>query len=256
MALAVLNLLLLAVFSFFPSLIDASLGMGYGFTVTPLLLLLGYSPTEAVPAVLASSVVGDLLGSFFHQEYQNVDFSFKSRPFKIAFVIGVLGGVGALFGALVAIGISTLYLKTYIGVLVTVLGVFVLFSDRLRIRMEFSWTRMVMMGILGAFNKGVSGSGFGPVVTTGGLLSGLDEKATVAIQCLSELPVCIIGFLTFVMKGCCVDWHLALWVSVGAAFSAPVAAWFVHRVSSEKLKPMIGVMAVILGIFTLVKVHL
>ena len=256
MAMNVANLLVLALISFFPALIDSSLGMGYGFTVTPILLLLDYSPNEAVPAVLVASVIGDLLGSYFHQEYKNVDFSFKSRSFKIALVLGVFGGIGALFGALLAIGISTIYLKTYIGVLVTVLGVFVLFSDRLRIRMDFSWPKMLIMGILGAFNKGVSGSGFGPVVTTGGLLSGLDEKSTVAIQCLSECPVCIIGFLTFVLKGCCIDWNLVMCISLGAAFSAPVAAWFVHKVPSDKLRPMIGISAVILGLFTLVKVYL
>ena len=252
----IVNMVVLSVISFFPALIDSSLGMGYGFTVTPLLLLMGYSPIEAVPAVLVSSVVGDLLGTYFHQEYKNVDFSFRSRSFKIALMIGVLGGIGALFGALVAIGISSLYLKTYIGLLVTVLGVFILFSDKLRINMDFSWPRMVMIGVIGAFNKGVSGSGFGPVVTTGGLLSGLDEKSTVAIQCLSEIPVCIIGFMTFVLKGCCVNWSLALCVSVGAAFSSPVAAWFVHKVPANKLRPMIGVMAVLLGIFTLIKAYL
>ena len=252
----VVDMVILILISFFPALIDSSLGMGYGFTVTPLLLLIGYSPVEAVPAVLVSSVVGDLLGTYFHQEYKNVNFSFRSRSFKIALVIGVLGGIGALFGALVAMGISTLHLKTYIGVLVTVLGIFVLFSDKLRIKINFSWPKMIMMGIVGAFNKGVSGSGFGPVVTTGGLLSGLDEKATVAIQCLSELPVCIIGFLTFMLKGSIIKWDVAICVSIGAALSSPVAAWFVHKIPSGKLRPTIGVMAVILGLSTLVKAYL
>ncbi len=200
-----MKMIILSLISFFPALIDSSLGMGYGFTVTPLLLLLGYNPVEAVPAVLISSVVGDVLGSYFHQEYKNVDFNLGRRSLKIAIVIGAFGDIGAIFGALLAIGISTLYLKTYIGILVSLLGFFVLFSDKLRIKMDFSWPRMILIGVIGAFNKGISGSGFGPVVTTGGLLSGLDEKSTVAIQCLSELPVCIIGFLTFMIKGCCFD---------------------------------------------------
>lgn len=201
----IMKMIILSLISFFPALIDSSLGMGYGFTVTPLLLLLGYNPVEAVPAVLISSVVGDVLGSYFHQEYKNVDFNLGRRSLKIAIVIGAFGDIGAIFGALLAIGISTLYLKTYIGILVSLLGFFVLFSDKLRIKMDFSWPRMILIGVIGAFNKGISGSGFGPVVTTGGLLSGLDEKSTVAIQCLSELPVCIIGFLTFMIKGCCFD---------------------------------------------------
>jgi hypothetical protein len=53
---------------------------------------------------------------------------------------------------------------------------------------------MVAFGVVGAFNKGISGSGFGPIVTTGGLLVGLDEKATVFIQSFSELFASIVGF--------------------------------------------------------------
>lgn len=256
MAFNLVKMVILTAFSFFPALIDASLGMGYGFTLTPLLLLLGYTPCQTIPAVLISSVIGDLISSFFHQEYKNVDFSFKSRSFKIAAVIGGLGGVGALVGALVAVGISSFHLKLYIGILVTVLGFFVLFSRKLRMKMDFSWSKMVILGTLGAFNKGLSGSGFGPVVTTGGLLTGLDEKSVVAIQCLSELPVCVIGFLTFVISGVCIDWNLALWVSVGVIFASPIAAFFVHKISSEKLRPLIAITAIILGISTLVKVFI
>lgn len=67
----------------FPAFIDSSLGMGYGFTVTPTLLLMGYNPTSVVPAVLLSSIVGDVLSSIFHHQMKNVDFSLKSRETKI-----------------------------------------------------------------------------------------------------------------------------------------------------------------------------
>jgi uncharacterized membrane protein YfcA len=40
--------------SFFLGLIDLSVGMGFGFTVTPVLILLGFSVIEAL-AVLRSS---------------------------------------------------------------------------------------------------------------------------------------------------------------------------------------------------------
>ena len=34
------------------------------------------------------------------------------------------------------------------------------------------------------------------------------------------------------------------------------AAWFVHKVSANKLRLMIGVIAVLLGLFTLIKAYL
>ena len=53
-------------------LVDISLGMGYGFTVTPIFLHLGFSPQQAVPPVLFSSFVGALLSSYFHYRLGNV----------------------------------------------------------------------------------------------------------------------------------------------------------------------------------------
>ena len=45
----ILPIVLLA---FFCELVDSTLGMGYGTTLTPLLLAVGYEPIAIVPAVL------------------------------------------------------------------------------------------------------------------------------------------------------------------------------------------------------------
>lgn len=228
--------------------------MGYGFTVTPLLLLLDFSPLKTVPAVLISSLVGDLLSSYYHHQFKNVDFGVRSRSFKIAIVMGSLGSIGAFFGALIATGISKFYLSLYIGTLVTFLGFFVLFSRKMKI--GFSWSKIIALGVLGAFNKGLSGSGFGPVITTGGLMAGIDEKAAVSIQSLSESFVAVVGFLTFVLAGTQIDWHLVLAMSIGVALSAPVAAFFVHRIDSKRLRSLIALVAILLGTSTLVRLVL
>ena len=41
---------LLFVLSFGSGVIDLSLGMEFGFTITPLMLMLGYTPSVAVPS--------------------------------------------------------------------------------------------------------------------------------------------------------------------------------------------------------------
>jgi uncharacterized membrane protein YfcA len=53
-------------------LVDISLGKGYGFTVTPILLHLGFSPQHPVPSMLFSSVMSALLSSYFHHRLGNV----------------------------------------------------------------------------------------------------------------------------------------------------------------------------------------
>lgn len=247
----VLSMGVLVVLAFLPAVVDASLGMGYGFTVTPLLLLLGFDPVQAVPAVLLSSVVGNLLSSYFHHQFENVDFGVKSRSFRISVLMGGLGSIGSLFGALVATGISRVHLSLYIGIMVIGVGCFILVSRKMRI--TFSWPKMVAFGLVGAFNKGVSGSGFGPIVTTGGLLVGLDAKATVAVQSLAELFASLVGFVTFVLSSVPIDLALTLAMMLGVALASPLAAYIVHKLPGEKLRWLIAVTAIILGASTLVR---
>ena len=246
------NTILLCFVSFFPGLIDASLGMGYGFTVTPALLLLGFRPTKVVPVVLISSIIGDVLSSFFHHRFKNADFSLHSRETKIGLVVGVLGGLGAIFGALITLNLSAVYLRVYIGTLIVVMGFFVLFT-RKRKAGVFSWPKMFLLSLVGSFNKGLGGFGFGPIVTSGGLLIGIKEKAAVAIQCLSETFVCIVGILTFVLAEIQLDWYLALPISVGVAASSLPATYFVHKTNPVTLRWLIAVAAITLGVITLMQ---
>lgn len=238
--------------SFFPAVIDSSFGMGYGFIVTPLLLILGYNPLQIIPTILVSSLVGNLLSAIFHHKLKNVDFSLQSCDFRIALVIGGCGSIGSLFGALLAVKIPTFYLSLYIGVMVIVIGVFILYSMREKIHFTFSWLRMATLGLIGAFNKGISGSGFGPIVTTGGLLVGLNEKATVSIQSLSELFASSIGIATFILSGVQLDTYFTVAVATGVALASPIAAVIVKRSAGAKLRVMIALIAILLGSFTII----
>jgi len=251
MAVPVTTLTLIAILSFAAGTVDMSLGMGYGFTVTPILLIIGYDPIQAVPAVLFASFVGGVLSSLFNQLLGNVDFRLAGQAFRTSAMIGGLGSAGAILGALLAVGISKFVLNIYIGLLVTASGIFVLRSKG--ISFEFSWIKIMAISVLGAFNKGLSGSGFGPIVTTGSLLSGIDEKASVSIQALSELPVSLVGFLTFLYTGTLIEWGVTLALSLGVVVAAPIAAWFVQRMDAEKLRSFIGAAAIVVGLSTLVK---
>ena len=57
---------------------DSTIGMGYGTTLTPILLLFGYEPMQVVPAVLISELVTGLLAGFTHHSVGNVDFRPKT----------------------------------------------------------------------------------------------------------------------------------------------------------------------------------
>jgi uncharacterized membrane protein YfcA len=244
-----LTYLFLIVPSFLTAVVDIVFGMGFGLTMTPVLLLMGYAPHEIVPALLFSSMIGNMFSPLFHHRLKNVDFSLCSQHFNMSMLIGILGVIGSFVGASVSIGISNFYLGLYIGLLIVSLGLFLLVNGKLRAR--FSWLRLTFLGLFGSFNKGISGSGFGPIITTGMIIMNVNEKAAVSIQTFSELFVSAAGFLTFMLAGSQISLDLLLPLSLGVAFSTPLAAFVVHKFDSKKLRTTIGLVTVVLGVLTL-----
>ena len=247
-----INLILIFLLSLVSAFIDISCGMGYGFTVTPILLIMGYTPEASVPAVLFSSFLGAAFSSFFHQIMGNVDFRAGGDALKIGATLGAFGVIGGVIGARLSLNIPVFYLRVYIGLLVISVGVFILTNRG--IKLEFSWTRIAAVGILGSINKGLSGSGFGPIVTTGTIMSGMNEKSSVAIQALSELPVSIVGFTTYLISGALIDWQLTISLGAGVIIASPIATYFVKRVDATQIRRLIGVVALFIGVLTLVSI--
>ena len=68
--------------SFLTEYVDSALGMGYGTTLTPFLLLLGFEPLQIVPGVLLSQLIAGLLASFAHHSIGNVNFRPKTIKLK------------------------------------------------------------------------------------------------------------------------------------------------------------------------------
>ncbi len=70
--------LAIIIVAFIAEYVDSSLGMGYGTTLTPLLLFFGYKTMQVVPAVLLSELITGLLAGFTHHAVGNVDFRPKT----------------------------------------------------------------------------------------------------------------------------------------------------------------------------------
>lgn len=246
-----LNCLFMVVFAFVLEVIDASFGMGYGTILTPALLLMGYEPLQVVPAIIASQLVGDFMAVFFHHRFKNVDLSVGSEHFRIGATLAVFSLVGSVAAVLFALKLSKFALNLYIGVLVFVVGIVVLINrDRER---DFSWLRLLFLGSIASFNKGLSGGGYGPVVTSGQLLTGVDVRAAIGVTALAEGVTCIAALATYLIAGKPVDWFLALLLAIGVGLSTPVAALIVKKLQSKHLKLIIGVCTVLMGALTLFK---
>ena len=124
---------------------DATLGMGYGTTLTPVLLLIGFAPLQVVPAILMAQFIAGIFAATLHNGAGNVSFDFKndheheivkrfgklgyiprSNDSKVALVLVFCSVVGVVIAVFVALKLPIFYLKLYIGVLVIGIGMVML----------------------------------------------------------------------------------------------------------------------------------
>jgi len=233
-------------------LVDSSLGMGYGTTLTPLLLLWGYSPAEVVPAVLLSECITGLLAGLAHHEFGNAELRPGARDFKVALVLTGASVVGVLLGVVLAVNLPAWAVKGYVGLLVLGIGLSILWNHRREI--PFSWRRIGGLGLLAAFNKGISGGGYGPVVTAGQVLSGVRGRSAIGIASLAEGVTSAVGVAAYLCSGASIGWQLAPSLLLGAVISVPISAYVVSRLPTQRLTLLIGGASTGLGIYTLVRV--
>lgn len=268
------TVILIVLGAFLCEFIDASLGMMYGTILSPVLIIAGFEPVLVVPSILLSQALGGFTASIFHHRLGNVNLapktinpkviakklselgyieSFKrgtTKDFKVSFCVSSLGIVATIIAAIVAINIPKAILKTYIGILVLVMGLILLLGPEFR----FSWKKMVAVGLLSSFNKGLSGGGFGPIVTSGQVIAGRDGKSSIGATTFAEAPICIAGFLAFLITKGISDWNLLIFLSIGALLGAPLGALLTSKFKSEKkLKFILGILTLLLAIWTLIK---
>jgi uncharacterized membrane protein YfcA len=266
----------IAVIAFCCEYMDSTLGMGYGTTLTPVLLLMGFSPMQIVPVVLLSELITGVMAGFFHHREGNVNFMPETTDFslimnqlkalgyvesfkrgvplhlKVALLLAVCSIVGTVGAVFLALNIPKFWLKIYIGCLVLSMGVVMIVC--LNREFRFSWKKITALGIIASFNKGMSGGGYGPVVTGGQILSGVEGKSAVGITSLAEGLTCLVGVITYVLVARNpIDWRLAPIIIVGAVCSVPLSAVSVKMISSKHLKVAIAILTIVLGTLTLVR---
>lgn len=276
LGLSIWIVIMIIIVAFFCEYMDSTLGMGYGTTLTPVLLLLDFSPMQIVPAVLLSELITGLMAGFFHHREGNVNFKPETTDFslvmhqlkalgyvesfrrglplhlRIALLLAICSVVGAVAAVFIAINIPRFWLKLYIGCLVLSMGVIIIIC--LNKEFSFSWKKITSLGLIASFNKGMSGGGYGPVVTGGQILSGVEGRNAVGITSLAEGLTCLVGVITYVfVSKNTIDWKLAPIIIAGAVFSVPLSAISVKKISSRNMKLAIAIITIILGVLTIIK---
>lgn len=231
--------------------VDATLGMGYGSTLAPLLIILGFKPLDVVPAILASQLSAGALGSWAHHYIGNVDLHPARLAFKISLALAAASVAGSIVGVRIALRLPELYLEAWVGFLVAAVGLITIVTYGRQFR--FSWGRITALGILAAFNKGITGGGYGPIIMGGQLLAGVPSKNAVGITTLAETLACVVGVAGFAAARGTVKWHLAPFLIAGAVAAVPFSALTLSVLKTTYVRIGIGFVTFSLGILTLLK---
>ncbi|MDD5727996.1 MAG: sulfite exporter TauE/SafE family protein [Victivallales bacterium] len=241
----------LLVLAFFAEYIDSSLGMGYGTTLTPLLLISGFQPLQVIAAVLFSEFISGITAGFLHHKADNVNFVSDRKSRKVMLLLAACSIAGTLLAVVAALKLPKFYVKLYIAVMILAIGIFLMLKKRSP--GLFSWRKILAIGLLAAFNKGISGGGYGPLLTGGQVLSGIKEKNAVAITSMAEGIVCLVAVIIYALGGIKFDWDLTVPLTLGAFVSVPGAVWTVKIIPANFIRDQIAYVTLFLGVLMLAK---
>jgi len=230
---------------------DSALGMGYGTTLTPLLLIAGFAPMTIVPAVLFSELLTGVAAGLLHHRDGNLDLLADRRARLTLVSLAALSGVGAIAAVLLALRLPGHWLALAIVAIVLAMGLITLATAGRRI--PYRPGAILAVGLVAAFNKGLSGGGYGPLVTAGQVVSGLPPRQAVAITSLAEALTCLIGLGGYLALGGVLDGDLLLPLAGGAMLSVPWATLTVRHLPEVWLRTGVGTLTILLGLVSLAR---
>lgn len=262
----------IALLAFVAEYFDSTLGMGYGTSLTPILLLLGYQPMQIVPSILLSELFTGIAAGLFHHKMGNVNLlpngklalhnhqmnlvanlrQYLPQHLQISLLIALCSIIGTIGAVSIAVSLPKFYVKLYIGLLILSMGILILITNKKVY--NFSWKKIVGLSVVASFNKGISGGGYGPVVTSGQLLSGIDGKNAIGITSFAEGLTCFVGLILYVIMTKSIDWSLAPFLVGGGLLSVPLSGITVKKMPTTKLRLVIGICTAALGLLTLGKI--
>jgi uncharacterized membrane protein YfcA len=245
-----------AVSAFVFETLDSASGMGFGATIGALLFVLGYDPLAVTPVLLLSEAATGIVSGLFHNEFKNVEFGFGNdsaieamRVLGIIVVLGVLAVVVSVVLTYFQFSIPDAYIKGYVGVVVLLIASVTLVQKYVGAATAYRPRWLIGFAIFAGLNKGIAGSGYGPVITLGEIISGVYEKSATAITSMAEGIVSVAGIAAFFgITAAGVEINLMLLPSVfaGGFLAAILSPYTVRALPNRALQYLVPGYALVL----------
>ncbi len=242
-------LLGLSVFAlgFICAYVTTSMGMGYGTILTPILLILAFETHEVIHAVLLSQAIICLPATLFHWRLGNIRLGAKNGDAKLIVSVIVAGGIAIALASFIVAELPQEVLTAYLGIVVLVMGLVLL---RMK-RFAFSWKLLAGFGVFSVVNKALTGTGFGPVFTSGELISGKEPRSSIGVSSAVVGPICLFAFLSHTLVERPDDLSLAYVLVVGALPAAFLGPLQTSRMKEAPARIVVGLLTLALGVFIL-----
>lgn len=238
-------LLIVALAGFGASLVDGTLGMGFGPTSSTILLAAGLAPAAVSTTVNLAKVATGIAAGAAHWRFGNIDRGLVLR-------LALPGCVGAVIGVTVLANVDGDRLRPYLAVMLLVVGVRILFrysrptptvldpadgEHRDPATATYARKGIAAAALAGGVTNGLIGA-WGPVVTPVLLhREGLEPRVAIGSANTAEIAVALTasGSLLASLGGAGVEAGTLIAMLLGGVIAAPVAAWFVRRLPARIL---------------------
>jgi hypothetical protein len=243
--------LVVLIAAFLTGYVDTCVGGGHGTVLTPILILLGFAAAMVVPAVLLSEICIGVVATVLNHGVGNIRLSRGEQHRRVLLVLAMCSLVGSFIAVTVAVNAPPKWVNAWIGLIIIAVGVLLLAARA--VPSEISMRRIALLGTIAAFNKGLSGGGYGPLLTSGQLLSGVSEKGAVSITPPARgLTGLFSVTLYFAAKGR-LELALAAPLMIGSVLAMPAAVATVAWVEPRMLRKGVTVVTLVLGALLLIK---
>ncbi len=227
---------------FAAQLVDGAIGMAYGLTSTTILLTVGVPPAMASASVHAAEVFTTGASALSHWRLGNVDGALFRR-------LAVPGALGGAAGAYLLTELPGDRIQPFVSAYLCIMGGVVLWKALRKHRGEARPPRHVpLLGFAGGFLDAIGGGGWGPMVASTLVGTGMKTRLAIGFTNAAEFVVTTTVSAMFVFTIGLELWPIITGLVLGGVIAAPFAAYATRALPDRPLMILVGVVIIILSL--------
>jgi uncharacterized protein len=236
------DLLTFLAIGFAAQLVDGAIGMAYGLTSTTILLSVGVPPAMASASVHAAEVFTTGASGISHWRLGNVDGALFRQ-------LAIPGAVGGAVGAYLLTELPGDTVQPFVSAYLAIMGGVVLWKAVRQQRDERQPPRHVpLLGFAGGFLDAIGGGGWGPMVTSTLVGTGMKTRLAIGSTNAAEFLVTTTISAMFVFTIGLELWPIIAGLVLGGVIAAPLAAYTTRALPDRPLMVLVGVVIIILSL--------